>query len=92
MTREMPRSMPRTSGSYQLACGVEGVAEAVAAVGLVAVVGFEGALDAEAGFGEEGERAGGGVGDDGAVDGAEAFAFGVGAAPGGVAVLCSRRR
>jgi len=65
---------------------VEDVAEAVAAPGLVAVVGLEGALDAEAGFGEEGQRAGGGVGNYGAVDGAEAFAVGVGTTPGGVAV------
>ncbi len=73
-------------GIVPVGLGVEGVAEAVAALGLVAVVGFEGALDAEAGFGEEGKRAGGGVGNDGAVDGAEAVAVGVGATPGGVAV------
>ena len=65
---------------------VEGVAEAVATVGLVAVVGFEGALDTEAGFGEEGEGAGGRIGNYRSVDGAEAFAVGVGATPGGVAV------
>src|ERR1700728_3112045 len=65
---------------------MEGVAEAVAAVGLVAVVGFEGALDAETGFGEEGQGAGAGIRDDRPVDGAEAFAFTVGSAPGGVAV------
>ena len=73
-------------GVVVVGLGMEGVAEAVAAAGFVAVVGFERALDAQAGFGEEGERAGRGVGDYGAVDAAEAAACAVGASPGGVAV------
>ena len=47
---------------------MEGVAEAVAAPGVLAEVFFEGAEDADAVVGEEGKRACGGAGDDRSVD------------------------
>jgi hypothetical protein len=66
---------------------MEGVAEAVASPGAVAVVGFESTLNTQAIGGKEGKRASGCVGNDGAVDIAKAVAVVAGTSPGGVAVL-----
>src|SRR5260370_28233077 len=62
---------------------VGGVAEAVAAPGVLAEVVAEGAEDADTFAGKEGKRSGGGTGDDGSVDGAQERRAG----PGGVSVL-----
>ena len=63
--------------------GVEGVAEAIAAPGVATEALVAGAEGADALLGEEGEGAGGGAGDDGAIDRAHEWR----SAPGGVAVL-----
>ena len=82
-SRPIPRSMPRTSGSYQESCGMERIGETVAAPCFVAVVVFQRAKDAQALRGEKRKGAGRGGWNYRSVDWAEERW----ASPCGVAVL-----